>query len=418
MATKEKTKELSILETEKVIEAKVEQWKKDNPNKHVFYFKGEGYTSLMRDFWSSDLAIKALEHMGVANGIPVELAIDMVTGKKMAIGDSRVEMLVVDDDGRFKDNHYDHYTIEEMIARHEKYFVNHSNYRAEFVRYLNLLTSKEIKDDDEVVLVEDNNETDWLSPSETRRKVLALDDKIGNSVAELEYLYPLVGKSLKNLPYGQIGTTMTFFDTNKNIEISTRAVRDEILKREKKRSDDRKKEQAKLERFTREARERDHHAEDLANHKHLITEILEEDFSKVGSCWVTNDGKIFGGSAYPFIHDHLCYYLSEAGYFGKDKTGENIRCSEKDVEEMNWIKLSGGHGFMLYSLGRPGICINEAQRETILKWAIANDEDHIELNNADIDLKTFANADLEDLMEFRFLRYSTKYKNENGEEQA
>lgn len=407
--------ELTIEETEKIIEIKVEQWKKDNPNKHVFYFKGEGFTSLMRDLWSSDLAIKALQNFGTDNGIPLETAIEMVTGKKMAIGDSRVEMLVVDDDGRFKNSNYDHYSVEEMIARHEKYFVEHSNYRAELVRYLNLLTTQEIKDNEEVVLVEDDNETDWLSPSETRKRVVSLDDKIGASVKELEFLYPIVNKSLKNLPYNQIGTTSAFFDTNKNVKIESKATRNEILKREEKQADDRRKEKFKLEQLTREIREKKREEEDRERNKHLITEALEDDFSNIGSCWITNEGKVFGGNAYPFIHDHICFYLSESGYFGKDRNGENIRCSEKDVEEMNWIKLSGGHGFLQYRRGDAEICINEAQRETILKWAIANDEEVIEFNNANIPLKTFANAELEDLMDFRFLRYSNKYNNEQEE---
>lgn len=411
MAKKDKNTELTIPELEKIIEAKAEQWKKDNPNKHVFYFKGEGFTNLMRDFWSSDLAIKALQNFGIDNGIPLEVAIEMVTGKKMAIGDSRVEMLVVDDDGRFKDSHYSYYTVEEMIARHEKYFIEYSNVRAEFIRYLNLLTSKEIKDDDEVVLVQDDQETDWLSPSETRKRVVSLDDKIGNSVKELEFLYSIVGKSLKDLPYSKIGTTVAFFDNNKDLEITTRVAREEIVKREKKKDKQRKEEQARLQ----EIKDKRKEEEDLKKNKYLITDVSEEDFGKIGSCWITNDGKVFGGDAYPFIHDHICYYLSESGYFGKDRNGENIRCSEKDVEAMNWIKLSGGHGFMLYGHKNPNICINEAQRDTILKWAIANDEEEIEFNNVQIDLKTFANAELEDLMEFRFLKYSSKYNGEAAE---
>jgi hypothetical protein len=414
-------KELSIIETEKNILQQVEQWKKDNPNKHVFYLQGEGFTNLMRDFWESDLAHKALHHMGVVNGIPLDVAIKIVTGEMMAIGDSRVEMLVVEDDGRFKDS-YNNYTIEQMIARHEKYFINHSNYRAELVRYINLLTNKEIENDDAVVLIDnDDNETEWMSPTETREKIVYLDEKIGKSVQELEFLYPIVNKSLKNLPYNQIGTTTAFFDSNSNrdVKIISKKVLVEIQKRQKTNDDNKKIEQQRLKqdkRDKRDKREQQKLVEELERNKNLITEITEDQFKDISSCWLTNEGKMFGDNAYPFIHDHICFYLSEAGFFGKDKNGENIRKSEKDVEEMNWIKLSGGHGFMLYKHRNPNICINEEQRETILKWCIANDEESVEFNNSHIPLKQFANADLNDLMEFRYMKYTTKYNDDNGEE--
>jgi len=123
-------------------------------------------------------------------------------------------------------------------------------------------------------------------------------------------------------------------------------------------------------------------------------EATEEDLVRIGSCWITPEGRVFGGDAYAWIHIHILDSLSETGYFDDlPYDGEK----EDSVEKNGWIKLSGGHGFMLWHHNAPGYVITEAQKEKVIDWCLANEMDRLEWNGDYVDLQEFVNLSCEEI---------------------
>lgn len=145
---------MTTAEKEQIIDEKVEKFKQAQKIEHDrllaegkpisvhFIVTGPNYTALMRDGWDSEMPIYAVQKLGV-EGMHLDLqeAIDVCTGKLMIIGDSRIEnsFELVEDDGRFD---FQHWSVEEVIQRREKKFIENSNTRAAYIRILTALESK------------------------------------------------------------------------------------------------------------------------------------------------------------------------------------------------------------------------------------------------------------------------------------
>lgn len=169
---------LSVADKEKIIELKVKEYEAErdrlpiNQRRYCFSVTGPAFMRLIRDSWASDMPYYALQQLCIeglvqtdsdgkeVSRMTLQTAIDLATGKKMLIGDSRLDTLpgaieIVDDDGRFKDE-YETYSLEEMVERIERYYVKDANYRSGLVRILNLLKDELEPDrDDDPIMITD-----------------------------------------------------------------------------------------------------------------------------------------------------------------------------------------------------------------------------------------------------------------------
>lgn len=397
---------LSVAEKEKIIELKVKQYKEEqeklpfNQRKFSFSTNGEAMTRLIRDAWSSDMPIYSIQKLCIESLIgedkdnrrmKLDLAVKLVTGKMMLIGDSRIDSYpggieLVDDDGRYNED-YENYSVETMIERIESYYIKDANYRAVLVRVLNMLKN-DIEDEDDPIQLTGDANGEWLTPHEIREKIKYLGDRVKKFTDELDFLYPLVKKTLRDLPNDRVGTEA--FDIEHVIaEAQSRGKKLQKGAREREEREDRQKREE-----AEEARELKRAAQDLEDHRHLITPIKDEELRKVTSCWLLPDGTMFGGVGYAFIHDHMLYYLKESKYFKVD------RIDEKDVEKMGWCKLSRGHGFYLHQHLNDDLKYTEAQRQRIIDWCLAHEVERVRINNYKVPLKHLMEMDCNDMMEY------------------
>lgn len=407
--------ELTTAEKEKIIELKVQKYKEEqekipiNKRRFCFSVTGPALTRLIRDSWASDTPIHALQKLcieglmqtneegEIVSRMSLETAVELATGKKMFIGDSRIDSLpggieIVDDDGRYN-KEYENYSVEEMIDRLEKNYISDSNYRSGLVRILNMLKN-EITNQEDPIMLGNNHHNEWMTPSEIRQKVNALDKKIKFYTDNLDFLYPLVFKTIRDLPIDQIGTEPS----------KVEAVIAEQLSRggkiQKNARIQAKREYDEFERKRKEELEERKHKEDIEAHRNLVTPVTDEELKDVGSCWLLPDGTMFGGQAYAFIHDHIIYYLNETNYF-KDSGIKLDRVLEDDVEKMRWCKLSGHHGFMLYeSKFRDTSVYTEEQRLKIIDWMLATEREEVRINGKKIPLKHLMEMKASDMVHY------------------
>ena len=273
-----------------------------------------------------------------------------------------------------------------------------------YVRVLNMLKDN-ITDEDDRVMVGDDDDAEWLTPREMRDKIKYFDEKIAKYVDELDFLYPLVNKSIKNLPVFKIGTEFNEIERNIFDLVGTNKLqKNQRVKWQKQKLAMTRKIQMELEE-SKEKREEERHQQDVDAHKHLTTPVADADLKNVSSAWLLPDGRMFGGVGYAFIHDHIRFYLKETGFFKDLKIQVD---DEKILEKLGWCKLSMGHGFMMYDRDYSDKRFTEAQHAKIIDWAIARERPFVKINARKIPLKHLMNMTPDDLMDYREWRDSDK----------
>jgi len=394
--------EYTLEEKEKIIAEKVEAFEFPE-GKLFFYMGGDGATRIMRDFWNSDLVSQAIKFGTEGLGMDEETALEMCTGKMMLIGDSRIESYPggiegVKDDGRFGD---DLVPVTKMVVRLERMFISSTALATSIRRDLEYLLPLPTAMGHEA-----RGPFRYGHSESAANKQSYLDDyedKAKKALSGLDILYPLVGKTMADLPIDKIPATLSDiehkflerewakfeddceFRADKNQKKSLDEKMDEVTQQVMDMNND-----ALTRKFDAEALEEEDSVEEDKVHA-----ITEDNYKHIGSCWITPEGTMFGGHAEPWIHIHLLRSLTDDGYF-KDLpyNGE----SEDEVEEQGWIKLSGGYGFMLYAYKSKGIIITEEQKQVVIDYCIANNKKTLRWNGRTIELKEFVNWSCTEIM--------------------
>ena len=257
-----------------------------------FYTTGEGMTNLIRDSWVSDKPKHALTLCREGMGMTTEQALEVITGKKKLIGDTREGDGTLDwTDDDTKEVCGIELGLDVMVGRIERKYVG-------IQEHINLINSEDTEFLNEYDI--DDNE----------KSLNYYQDKLADTMEELMALYDIVGKSIKALPRPR----------------SAKRIKEEYAE-EKKREERMYKKDEPF--FT------------MANSgKYYISNCSVEKCKKEGlhSGWLLPDGTFYGGNDM-WIHRGILDTLDEYDFF-KDK---DYTMDEDSVQEVgNWIKVSAG----------------------------------------------------------------------------
>jgi hypothetical protein len=425
------TKTLSLSEKEAIIAKKVAEfeWPK---GKVFFYIDGGGTTRTLRDMWASDKPAHAIKTGVEGFGMDAKTVIDICTGKMMVIGDSRIDSYPgglegVEDDGRFEDSPI---SVEDMVARLEDIFLSNTARANAAQRDYDILLGLPTRDGHEA---RGPFKKGKGRGGDSKLKVIeGCKEKAKEALEGLSILYPLVGKSMADLPMDKMPvypsdmedkyaerewdkfemankTRAGIKDDRSDMpssvsatpEVGHKGTREFLESYADPR--DRKRMADKFKLLTDEQLDSildDLNAGNWAECERALNVMTrwpaatEADLPSIGSAWITPEGEIFGGRAYAFIHHNILHSLHEGDYFKDLPYGGD----EEQVEFNGWIKLSGGHGFMMWNHKRGHSTITESQKDAIIDLCLAQGLASFEWNGGSIELKEFVNASCDDIM--------------------
>lgn len=426
-----KTKTLSLSEKEAIIAKKVAAFKWPK-GKVFFYIDGGGTTRTLRDMWASDKPANAIKTGVEGFGMDAKTVIDICTGKMMVIGDSRIDSYPgglegVEDDGRFEDSPI---SVEDMVARLEDIFLNNTARANAAQRDYDILLGLPTRDGHEA---RGPFKKGKGRGGDSKLKVIkGCRERAMEALGGLSSLYPLVGKSMADLPIDKMpvypsdmegkyaerewdkfemaNKTRSGIKDDKSDKPSIAPVTSEVGHKGTREflesyADpfDRKRMADKFKLLTDEQLDSildDLNAGNWAECERALNVMTQwqaatdAELPKIGSAWITPKGEIFGGQAYAFIHHSILHSLHEGDYFKDLSYGGD----EEQVEFNGWVKLSGDHGFMMWNHKRGHSVITEAQKEAIIDLCLAQDLDSLKWNGDTIELKEFVNKSCDDIM--------------------
>ena len=282
------------------------QTKESKRKSNVVHFSvdGEGLTELVRNTWASDLPKKAFDIlMGGLIGMPKELALEIIAGKKKLIGNSNTEEGITVK----KDNVTEYcgigLSIETMQERLLGFYI-------ETMESINIFNEVDIHDFP-------SDERNDIRES-TKKNLNYYKEKLTGIIEQLEFIFSLTGKTLKDLPILKVRSAQEI----KKIE---RVKQEEIII-------------AQEEIEKQENRNKIFELNNGQKYYIVHTPVEKCKGEYLPSGWLLPDGTFFGGCG-AWIHRGILDSLDEYGFF-KDKGDSN---DEDDVQENGkWIKVSGG----------------------------------------------------------------------------
>jgi hypothetical protein len=165
-----------------------------------FWTTGPDFTHTLRDLWDSNLVYSAIT-ICLDGGMDVEAAVKVCTGKLKLEGDTRNGDHTLD---VVEDNTPPLFDIEKQITHLEDNFV----YNTDHVSFLrrNMELGKLPTAQAASYRKDGNGYSRYAHDEETLTKVTK---KVKEIVAGLGFLYPLVGKSLLDVPYERLGQKLS-----------------------------------------------------------------------------------------------------------------------------------------------------------------------------------------------------------------
>jgi hypothetical protein len=324
---------------------------KKKSKKLYFTTTGEFITRTAREMWVSDLPKKALNILYEC-GMSKEQALLTISGKKQLVGKVRIGNSDTLDwvDDNVTEMHGIALDVETMIDRLER-------------KYIELSESKIIYSEADARTYGDDEQED----EEYREKLIEnVEPKIHEAVEGLEVLYPVVGKTMKDLPVRKVRSFRKIKDDLRKEEIAQQERQNEIAKKEKR-----------TEKFT---------VGGYGGHYYVVHTPVEKcEKENLTSGFLLPDGTFFGGSGVAWVHRAMIETLSDYGFF-KDK---EYVADEDDCQKIGgWIKISSGHGWLLYGTKKP---TNE-QIQFIIDYTMTVDKhDYVDTGGfRNIPLKRFA----------------------------
>jgi len=315
-----------------------------------FTVTGEGMTNQIRDSWVSDMPKHALKLCKDGLGMTNEQALEVITGKKKLTGDTRV-----DDGLDWADDNTTEVSgikldVETMISRLENKYIDASE-------AINLFNNGAERIIDQLRFVD--ADSDFLNDDlkENDGSISYYKKRVADAIEQLEVVYALVGKSMKDLPVSKVRSAARLikaarteqmaedFEANKKLEIQP-------LSKSLKAIDRLKETSSRINDILNEEEEEEE-IKDINSLfytgmvgsasfyiSHCSTEKCKAEGLNAG--WLLPDGTFFGGDGI-WIHRGILDELHERDFF-KDK---GYAGDEDIVQDMgNWIKFSGGEWFI------------------------------------------------------------------------
>ena len=356
-----------------------------------FTVTGEGMTTQIRDSWVSDTPKHALKICQEGLGMTTEQALEVITGKKKLIGDTRVDDGLDWDDDNTTEVSGIKLDVETMISRLEKKYIDASEAINLFNNDADGIIDRLRVESGSIFCNPELNENDGNIGYYTKM--------VADSIEQLEIVYSLVGKSMKDLPINKIRSAVKLirearlkqkqedFESNKGTDIEQkfdhvlRNTQMAVLSKMDKEEDEVKSKSSKnnsgkeisssysdykknklfkdvaknlsLNDKEEEEEEEEEEVKDINSRfytnvgggasfyiTHCSTEKCKNEALHAG--WLLPDGTFFGGDGI-WIHRGILDELHERDFF-KDK---EYSSDEDDVQDRgNWIKFSGGEWFI------------------------------------------------------------------------
>ncbi len=342
----------------------------------TFYTTGAGMTNLIRNSWASDTPKHALKLCRDGMGMSTEQALLVIGGKKKLTGDSRDGGLDWADDNATEHDGIS-LDFDNMVERLEKKYIS----IMESINLLNagaVLAKWELDEDD------DSNE----------RSLSYYQEKLAGVLEEIEEMYSIQGKSMKDLPTKKVRSAKQLREqagygeryasprrgsqvsqqsiTSKNAE----AVIDRISKTHLLDDDDAPEKPVDI--------NAPRHLNMGTGGEYYVVHTPADKCRELNmnSGWLLPDGTFYAGNA-AWIHKCILDDLDEMEFF----EGKNYTCDEDSVTgEGNWLKLSGGEWFIWEYKNKPTM----EQVQFIIDHSIAYDKDVITISSRRIHLQVFA----------------------------
>jgi hypothetical protein len=310
--------------------------KNRKPRKEGLFFSvtGEGMTEQIRDSWVSDIPKHALKICREGLGMTTEQALEVITGKKKLTGDTRYDDGLDWTDDNTTEVCGIKLSVEVMVSRLENNWINAS----EAINTFNSVT--DFVDDDDY---------------EYNMKVLnGYKEKLSGILEQIECVYPLVKKSMKDLPYNKIRSAQQikkYYKTEhpEEFEQSIRLT-DVESDFDKKFGKVMRNTQMSILNMKKHNEEKEEKIDENditrpfytgmgTGGRFYIVHTPAERCKEEGmhSGWLLPDGTFLAGDS-AWIHRGILEELSERNFFA-DK---NYGSGEDDVQDNgNWIKVSG-----------------------------------------------------------------------------
>jgi len=313
-----------------------------------FTVTGEGMTNTIRDSWVSDMPKHALA-ICESLSMNTEQALEVITGKKRLTGDTRVDEGLDWEDDNTTEVSGIKLDVQTMVDRLEKKYIDASeglnllNGNYEVLNNLIYNFRGNIRDDEDM---EDNEKSLGYYKS-----------IISSALEQLEVVYPLVGKSMKDLPINKVRSaskiiqeakkqqTKEDFEERKN---NTENIFQEnlslVMKTELKnmnQEETEESEEQEIELTKEEKRDKVFYTNMMSgsNPFYIVNCSVEKcKDENLYSGFLLPDGTFFGGRGI-WIHRCILDELAEYDFF-KDKDYTNDEDSVQD--KGGWIKVSGG----------------------------------------------------------------------------
>ena len=310
-----------------------------------FYFIGEDFTRMVRDFWNSNL-VKTAIGCCTDSGVPVDVALKICTGEYKCVGDTREgdHTLEITEDDNPEEIYF---TLESQIKNIEKKFINASQKLFKLVRKHEMLSGVEAGDGTLKVPGESSifGAIYRKNDSKNNREIIEkLKKEQKTALENLEILYPLAGKKMSDLPVTDLGTDWSDIELDhyEIYEVSqqrnTRLEQNEKIKAEKI-----LKKMLDADSYDQGEDETDEHYEKrmtvLAKKMNPIVDVKT---TKTRNAWISPDGKIYDVELQPFP-----MHVNAASDYKYLEIVPNDIHNESDwLDKNGWMKLTSEEFYM------------------------------------------------------------------------
>lgn len=312
------------------------------PRKEGLFFSvtGEGMTEMIRDSWVSDTPKHALRICYESLGMTTEQALEVITGKKKLTGDTRYDEGLDWADDNTTEVCGIKLDVQTMVSRLENKYIDASE-------AINLLNNGGDRIVDKLRFVDTDFDNDEMNDNQSSLRYYK--KRVADAIEQLEAVYPLVGKSMKDLPINKVRSSAQIIK-----EARKQQIKDDFEYNKGKNNLDEKFDNVM--RFSQEAilnnleKDEEEQEEKKDINSRFYTSIGGGASFYISHCdvkkckdeglhagWLLPDGTFYGGDGI-WIHRGILDELSEFDFF-KDK---NYSSDEDDVQDRgNWIKYSG-----------------------------------------------------------------------------
>ncbi len=310
-----------------------------------FWTTGTDMTRMIRDLWDSELVLTAIS-ICTDSGVSDKIAIDICTGKRKLEGDTREgdhTLSVVADS--FKTE----FTVKKMIERLEDTFIKLTNNTSKLNR---TIATSMLPAASKAVYRACKGYDGQTEKQKDQRRLEENEKKLKEVIGGLTLLYPLIGKTISDLPVSKLGKDYASFtqpEENEIIYIQESFEHDKVIREQE----------------SKVRRERAFSEKTVTNVKTKKKKPIQIESSSVTGLefngWIDPNGRIY--NCMPTGHIALANALQDdfRNIIPKDESNP-----EEYLEKIGWLKLSGGEFYFTHKLDFSALSID--QKKVIKKF--------------------------------------------------